>query len=54
MYMCVKLPLRDLNAGPYPPHPISVYTYGVTITPKMCGGNKIVNFNYFNYCPIIN
>ena len=37
--MCVKLPLGNLNPGPYPPHPTSIYTYGVTIVPRMCGGN---------------
>ena len=26
--MCVKLPLRDLNSGPYPRHPTSTYTCG--------------------------
>ena len=31
MYMCVKLPLGDLNSGPCPPYPLSTYTYGVTI-----------------------
>ena len=29
--MCVKFPLGDLNLNPYPPHPTSTYTYGVTI-----------------------
>ena len=33
--MYVKLLLRDLNPGPYPPYPISTYTYGVTIVPRM-------------------
>ena len=36
--MCVKLPLGDLNPGPCPSHPTSIYTYGVTIVPNMCGG----------------
>ena len=35
--MCVKLPLKDLNSGPYPPHSISTYTCGVTIVPRVCG-----------------
>ena len=35
--MCVKLPPRNLNPDPYPPHPISIYTYKVTTTPRMCG-----------------
>ena len=37
--MCVKLPLRDLNPDIYPPHPTSTYTCGVTIAPRVCGGN---------------
>ena len=36
--MCVKLPPRELNSGPCPPHPTSTYTCGVTITPRVCGG----------------
>ena len=36
--MCVKLPPRDLNLGPYPPHPTSMYTCGVTTTPRVCDG----------------
>ena len=36
--MCVKLPHGDFNPGPYPPHPTSTYTYGVTIAPRVCGG----------------
>ena len=36
--MCVKLPPGDLNPDPYSPHPTSIYTYGVTITPRVCGG----------------
>ena len=37
--MCVKLPFGDLNLGPYPPHPTSIYTYEVTIAPKVRGGD---------------
>ena len=33
----MKLSPRDLNLGPYPPHPTSTYTYEMTIAPKMCG-----------------
>ena len=32
--MCVKPPLGELNLGPYPLHPTSVYIYEVTITPR--------------------
>ena len=35
--MCVKLPPRDLNFDPYPPHPTSTYTCGVTIALRVCG-----------------
>ena len=34
--MCVKLPFRDLNLGPYPPHSTSTYTCGMTITQSLC------------------
>ena len=34
VYVCVKLPPRDLNLSPYPPHPTSTYTYKVTIAPR--------------------
>ena len=37
--MCVKLFPKNLKFGFYPPHPTSTYTYEVTITPKVCGGN---------------
>ena len=37
--MCVKLSPKDLNPNPYPPHPTSTYTCGVTIAPRVCGGN---------------
>ena len=37
--MCVKLSLGDLNPNPCPPHSTSIYTCGVTIAPKVCGGN---------------
>ena len=38
--MYVKLPLINLNSGPYLPHPISTYIYGVTIAPIVCDGDK--------------
>ena len=40
--MCVKLSSGDLNLGPYPPHPISIYTYAVTIAQRVCGGLLLV------------
>ena len=33
--MCVKLPPRDLNHDPYPPHPTNTYTYKVTTIQKV-------------------
>ena len=36
--MCVKLPLGDLNLGPYLPHPTNTYTCGVITALKMRGG----------------
>ena len=39
--MCMKLPPGDLNSGPYPSHPTSIYTCGVTTAPRVCGGGKI-------------
>ena len=41
MYMCVKLPLRDLNLNPYPLHSTSIYTCRVTIMPRMHVGDSI-------------
>ena len=37
MYM--KLPPRNLNHRPCPPHPISIYICGVTTAPRMRNGN---------------
>ena len=42
MYMCVKLPLGDLNFGPHPSHPTSAYTCEVTTISKVCGGDILV------------
>ena len=33
----MKLPLGDLNPGPYSSHPTNTYTCEVTIAPKVCG-----------------
>ena len=37
--MCVKLPSENLNPGPYPPHPTSIYIYEVTTKSRVRGGN---------------
>ena len=34
--MCVKLPPGDLNLSPSPPHPTNIYTYRVTMAPRVC------------------
>ena len=41
--MFVKLLLEDLNHGPYPEHPTSTYTCGVTNAPRVHGGRKNLN-----------
>ena len=41
--MCVKLPSKDLNLGPYLPRSINTYTYEVTIVPRVCGGTTNLN-----------
>ena len=57
MYMCVKIPPRDLNPGPCPLHLTSTYTYEVTIAPKVCGGNAwtIINFTivFLNFTTLL-
>ena len=50
--MCVKFPPRYLNPGPYPPHPTSTYTYGVTIAQRMCGDGYRILFKSKNPCQI--
>ena len=37
VYMCVKLPPRNLNFGLCPPHPTNTYTCEVTIAQRVCG-----------------
>ena len=50
--MCVKLPPGDLNSGPCPPHLTNTYTCGVTIAPKMCGGELLNHLN--KECDVLN
>ena len=38
--MYVKLPLRNLNSDPYPPHPTNTYTCEVTIASRVCDDIK--------------
>jgi len=40
--LCAKFSSRHLNPGPYPPHPTSTNTYGVTIAPKVCSGKSFL------------
>ena len=46
--MCVKLPLENLSPDLYPPHPISTYTYKMTITPMVTifRGYNLISDNY--------
>ena len=37
--MCVKLPPRDWNPGPCPPHSTSTYICRMTTTPRVRGGH---------------
>ena len=46
--MCVKLPPRDLNSGPYPAHPIGIYTCEVTTTPRIRGDVYIYIYSLFS------
>ena len=34
--------LGDLNPDPYPSHPTSTYTCGMTIATRVCGGQHIL------------
>ena len=43
MYMCVKLPLRDLNPSPCPPHPTNTYICRVTTAPRVCSDFGRIN-----------
>ena len=47
--MFIKLFPRDLNSGYCPLHLISIYTYRVIITPKMCGGYKLQTYNVISW-----
>ena len=56
--MCVKLPPGDLNPDPCPPHSTSTYTFGVTIVPRVCGGDdkeilKKLGYNTTRRCILI-
>ena len=41
--MCVELAPKNLNPGFYLLDHISIYTCGVTIAPKACGGQSPIN-----------
>ena len=48
--MRVKLPPGDLNPDPCPQHPTSIYTYGVTTTPRVCESlAKVLNSRFYKY-----
>ena len=44
--MYVKLSPRNLNPGPYPPHPTSTYTCEVTITSMVHGSYNLMIIYY--------
>ena len=46
--MCMKLSPGDLNSDPYPPHPTSTYTCGVTTAPRVRGGQTKLIINVRN------
>ena len=37
MYMCMKLPLENLNSGPYFPYSTNIYTREMIIMPRVHG-----------------
>ena len=49
--MYVKLPPKDLNLGPYPPHPTNIYTCGVTIAPRVRGDCDFQTLRNFVFTP---
>ena len=52
--MCVKLSFGYLNPIPYPPHSTSIYTYGVTTAPRVCGGKYCSRFEDSRVADLIN
>ena len=51
MYICVKLPPRDLNSSLCPPHPTSTYTCGVTTAPRV-HGNLFIYLKSKSFLPL--
>ena len=47
--MFIKLLLGDLNSGYCPLYFINIYTYRVTIIPKICGGYKLQTYNVISW-----
>ena len=50
----MKLLSRDLNPDHYLPHPTSIYTCGVTIASRVCGGGKIKLMNALKHGKLLN
>ena len=48
MYICVKLPLKNLNSNPYPLHSTNNYTCRVIIALKVCVDDKCHKLLYGN------
>ena len=49
--MCVNLFSEDLNPGYCLPHPTSIYTYGVTTTPRVRNDNELFFFDNIHFSP---
>ena len=47
--MCVKLSSGNLNPDPYTPHPISIYTYGVTTVSRVRKGVGELSLKYYAF-----
>ena len=52
MYMCVKLPLGNLNPGSCPSHPTNTYTCEVIIAPRVRDSTYIVFKIKIYHCTI--
>ena len=51
--MYVKLSLKDLNFGSYPPHLTNTYTCGVIIVPNVCNSINVLKCIWSNIILIL-
>ena len=51
--MCVKLSPGDLNPGPFPLYPTSIYTYKMTTIPRVCGNQNIDSLTHLLWIRLI-